>query len=746
MASVALIAPMSAAQSQRSTEARGRLGSAYPGVVVHYPQRDAEGLPSSWAGAEQVLGVPMPASGAGGSEPAESPEEALTDWLDAFGGVFQGDGQIEALDLVVTSALPMRDGRVALRFEQRIADPREPEHHLSAVGVHGRALAAEHDFGWSLVYVATAPLDVPSGGVATPLIGAEAAKAIAATASRAAQSGKDFGWGQPALRIVASGDQERPREARAVWAVGGYAPGEGGGIVEVVVDGQTGAIRDERAITPAGFAQTPSVSGTVTGEVLQGLTPWESVETLLPCSSFSTAIEALPRFRVELLDAPGGNVVATTRTNASGYYAFNGQTITSNSRVRFVPEHEFFVMAEGLSIFEQVDPLIVYAIWEDLSGFEKPVGSTGATVNFLYADDRSSSTPGSEMDVADASVYQTLDEARTFYLSRLPSNTNAYYPGLHDSNLRVFSTDTVIGGRPLNYDTAGYWYDGYAVPGGSPEYIGQPAVMFSHEGDCVRCPTRSGPDTANFGFSTIVSHEYGHYLGEFLVGIPYPNNAGFHEGYADLLALLQHDPSDGVIGKAGFGCSTEGRQDIRDWEALEASWTPTRNCSYTVGAADYERAQRLVLIWRYLRDSLDIGVTRQLFVDWSLLAAPEPTPRSCGVGASVDLSAHDATYYEVLVADDDNNNLSDGTPHDAEICAAFTAYGLPAGEEIDCPEASSGERCRVDFDRDGAFSVHDVMMFNELFAEGSSLVDLNGDGRIDLFDHLELTRMALMCP
>lgn len=100
----------------------------------------------------------------------------------------------------------------------------------------------------------------------------------------------------------------------------------------------------------------------------------------------------------------------------------------------------------------------------------------------------------------------------------------------------------------------------------------------------------------------------------------------------------------------------------------------------------------------------------------------------------------------MLVADDDNNDLSDGTPHDTEICNAFTAYGLPESEEIDCPDGAGKLPCPVDFDEDGVFTVFDMLIFSRWLEEGSERADLNRDGRADLFDHLELLHLAAGCP
>src|SRR5690606_22614102 len=41
-------------------------------------------------------------------------------------------------------------------------------------------------------------------------------------------------------------------------------------------------------------------------------------------------------------------------------------------------------------------------------------------------------------------------------------------------------------------------------------------------------------------YSTVISHEYGHYIAHQVIGVP-PLAGAFHEGYADSLSMLVHD-------------------------------------------------------------------------------------------------------------------------------------------------------------------------------------------------------------
>ncbi|MGE3164082.1 MAG: hypothetical protein AB7O52_04205 [Planctomycetota bacterium] len=198
------------------------------------------------------------------------------------------------------------------------------------------------------------------------------------------------------------------------------------------------------------------------------------------------------------------------------------------------------------------------------------------------------------------------------------------------------------------------------APGGCSAFYdgvtGPPRLVFARAGNgCRNCAYRS-----------IVAHEYGHFV---LDEHGLPAGGPFGEGFADTFAVLQHD--DPRIGPDLHGNGAS----LRDVSAASVL--------YPCVASPYICSQVLAGFWWDLRVRLTatLGVdalayTQQLFTDWAQIT----------VGASSGLfgnSATPVTVLEVLTVDDDDGDLGNGTPHAAEICAAFAARGLacPAGYE-----------------------------------------------------------------
>lgn len=745
---VAIAVSPARAQSVGSAAEAERIRSAYPGIYIHYPQK------TWWAGAEQVFGRPMPASGPEGRSGAETPEDALIDWLDEYSNVFLGEGDAGQLDFAILATLPMLDtklghSRTVIRFSQRLADPRDPKRDLPIQGVHGRAMLSElpvaEGGGWAVHYVSVAALDVSETGLGLLTLAAEAARVIAATQSHAAAASEAMQWGEPILAVLAAGDSgENPREARVAWVVPGFdgtSPIDG---FEVAVDSTSGMILAEWESGPLNF--DPTVSGTVDGEVLLGSSPYE---TELDCNTFITDDDhPLQSYLVELLDSPGGTLIASTRTNTSGYYEFS-HSITGSSRVRFTPEHKYFVLGQIDDTTASGIPGSTYMLevdWSLIEGVEKTIPLDGVR-NYSYEDVRGFGV-AAENVIGDASVWTVIDASRLFYRARLQNST--HYLGLDDDDLMCIVNDEMIANEVGWGRGASYWRRTEAIGTTSPTF-GRPTLIFSNEGPAFGL---SGGDVPNRGHSTIASHEYGHFALHEAFGIDTSNNYAIHEAYADILSILLHDGTD-IIGFAGRGCdgTPSTPQPIRDWLAIESAWSDARNCLHG-GGFEYARAEHLVLIWREIDDQICLGsssncdslsVTRQMFVDWSLIATAEPlSSRLCPVSAA-DRSARDATFYEVLTADDDNNTLADGTPNSVAICAAFAAYGLPVDDPEPDPCAESASACPADLDHDGQFTIFDLLLHEQWIAASDPRADLDQDGDINMFDRLYLLNQSLGC-
>src|SRR5690606_28815506 len=119
---------------------------------------------------------------------------------------------------------------------------------------------------------------------------------------------------------------------------------------------------------------------------------------------------------------------------------------------------------------------------------------------------------------------------------------------------------------------------------------------------------------------------------------------------------------------------------------------PDGCCGFDVWAP-HTRGMLLSAIWLDLRSLLGLSATHDLFVDWAQIAGGfRPEPSGCTrdpahPGTALTQSADVATLIEVLTADDDDNDLSNGTPNLTEICQAFSGRGI---ESNLCTESAGG--------------------------------------------------------
>jgi Thermolysin metallopeptidase, catalytic domain len=169
----------------------------------------------------------------------------------------------------------------------------------------------------------------------------------------------------------------------------------------------------------------------------------------------------------------------------------------------------------------------------------------------------------------------------------------------------------------------------------------------------------AGATCADSAFSTVVAHEYGHAIVARL-GL---GQGGFGEGFADTLAMLLYQTP--TIGERYYSSGAS----MRDPGSAGRQYPCSGSVHYC--------GELLAGVWWDIRGNLlaDYGpagheIACQLFVDWAQITVG-------GEGNDFVNSAHAMTPYEVLTADDDNGDLSDGTPSAAAICAAFAAHGIP---------------------------------------------------------------------
>ncbi len=154
----------------------------------------------------------------------------------------------------------------------------------------------------------------------------------------------------------------------------------------------------------------------------------------------------------------------------------------------------------------------------------------------------------------------------------------------------------------------------------------------------------------------VVYHEYGHSVNDNLyiqAGTFGLFNAALHEGLADVTAaFLQDNP---LIGKGFFGPGTflRSASNTLRWPD-DASSDPHATGSIVAGA-----------MWG-LRQSIGLAIAERIG-HFAKYGVPDDNNDGIAMGKY---------FVEVLIADDDDGNLANGTPHSNQIAAAFGAHGI----------------------------------------------------------------------
>jgi hypothetical protein len=171
---------------------------------------------------------------------------------------------------------------------------------------------------------------------------------------------------------------------------------------------------------------------------------------------------------------------------------------------------------------------------------------------------------------------------------------------------------------------------------------------------------RVGGGCYNSAYTTVVAHEYGHFIVNRL-GLA---QGAFGEGYSDCVAMLLYDTP--IVGENFFTSGGFIRYPINSGVDYPCSGG-VHFCGQILGGAFWGIRENFGATYG---SQAGLELTRQLHVDWSLITS----------GGSGDNSAHPGTAIEVLTVDDDDGDLGNGTPNYADICDAFDNVN------IDCPE------------------------------------------------------------
>jgi hypothetical protein len=165
---------------------------------------------------------------------------------------------------------------------------------------------------------------------------------------------------------------------------------------------------------------------------------------------------------------------------------------------------------------------------------------------------------------------------------------------------------------------------------------------------------RAGGGCPNMAYSTVVHHEYGH----FIIDKGHPAPSGdYHEGIADVTAaMLSNDP---CLARDFFGPNTG---------CLRNSYN---SMMHPCGGGSHDCGQVVSGAFWLTKDELDatigagpaLTLSRSLYLNSILLHPSDIDP-----GVTID----------VLTLDDNDGNIFNGTPHYTEIAEGFGAKNLDA--------------------------------------------------------------------
>jgi hypothetical protein len=166
-----------------------------------------------------------------------------------------------------------------------------------------------------------------------------------------------------------------------------------------------------------------------------------------------------------------------------------------------------------------------------------------------------------------------------------------------------------------------------------------------------------GGSCVNTGYSTVIAHEYGHFVVNRL-GLA---QQAFGEGYGDALAILQYPTQ--IVGE-NFGGVGSHIRNLGTANIQYPCYGEIHQCGQIVGGLWLDIKNEMQAT---LGDVVGLEETRLLFGKWSLLTMG---------GDSQYHAVHPQTDDEILIADDDDGDISNGTPHRNALCAALANHSI----------------------------------------------------------------------
>jgi len=256
----------------------------------------------------------------------------------------------------------------------------------------------------------------------------------------------------------------------------------------------------------------------------------------------------------------------------------------------------------------------------------------------------------------------------------------------------------------------------------------------------------SGGGCANAAYSSAITHEFAHYVHDLLQ--IWPGGSGgiaFAEGYADCVSFLLFDSPYMAHDMSCTPDDYTRNPELHpvDFDNLQWIAPPATTCAVGQAASPHYWGQLLSGIWWDIKLQLQAGplgpvAGREhclyLFTAWTLATTGISSQPSL---SPMNYSMAPFNLIEVLALDDDNGDLSDGTPNQAAIAAAFGAHGITLS---DVP--TYDVYLRGDVSGDGVVDIGDpIALLDILFGGGSTpaptpcdRADANNDGFVDIGD------------